>query len=579
MTRGGSRQTGNRATLAGLHGLGWVATVVAALLVIAVGWWVYRAVTLSLRERNEAALLALVDAEAEFLRCMSSGRPGGVPAVSIISASDHVPAGRTGESGEVLVFDRQARLLLPGRFTHELADLGLPVQTGFLDLRDPGVDLTTGKRPALARSSLPRTKMAGLATEGRDGVDLDGYRSYRGVPVAGAWRWLSDLGVGVAAEIAIDEAEAPARVLLRAYAVLIGLVLVAAGAGVVAQRRNAALLRKIREAESEARTLGQYTLVRQIGEGGMGEVYLARHAMLRRPTAIKLLRPDRTSEQTIVRFEREVQQTSRLQHPNTVQIYDFGRTPGGTFYFAMECLVGVGLDKFVGEVGPLPEGRVIYILKQVCASLNEAHGLGLVHRDIKPENIYLCRTGGAFDVVKVLDFGLVMDRGSNDAIKVSGAGAILGTPQYMAPEAFLRPGSVDARSDIYALGAVGYFLLTGKPPFSGQTVVELFNQQTKEKPRPPSEVTEKPILPDLEHAILACLEKDPERRPKSANAFARELEWCRSLGEWNLDKARYWWREHGAELDAKYGLASKEWSRSGEELETMSIDPKGRGNA
>jgi len=322
--------------------------------------------------------------------------------------------------------------------------------------------------------------------------------------------------------------------------------------------------------------MGQYTLVRQIGEGGMGEVYLARHAMLRRPTAIKLLRPDRTSEQTILRFEREVQQTSRLQHPNTVQIFDFGRTPGGTFYFAMECLIGMGLDKLVAEVGPLPESRVIYILQQVCGSLNEAHGLGLVHRDIKPENIYLCRTGGVFDVAKVLDFGLVMDRGSSDGIKLSGAGAILGTPQYMAPEAFTNPGAVDARSDLYALGAVGYFLLTGRPPFDGQTVVELFQQQTKEKPRPPSEVVDLPILPDVDRVILACLEKDPMRRPKSANALSRELEWCRSFGEWNRDKARYWWREHGAELDAKHGINSKEWQRTGEELETMSIDLKGR---
>jgi serine/threonine protein kinase len=373
-----------------------------------------------------------------------------------------------------------------------------------------------------------------------------------------------------------EEAFTPIRSLRRAFLVLGVIAAAGAALGILVARRNASLLKKMRDAESRLRTLGQYTLLHRIGVGGMGEVYLARHAMLRRPTAVKLLRPDSTSEQAIARFEREVQQTSRLTHPNTVQIFDFGRTPGGTFYYAMEYLVGVTLDKFVADFGPMEEGRAIYILRQICASLNEAHELGLVHRDIKPENIALCRAGGEFDVVKVLDFGLVMERGSEESVKLSATGAMLGTPSYMPPESFLRPGSVDARSDLYSLGAVAYFLLTGHPPFESKSVVELFHAHTKEKPAAPSERANKAIHPDIEGAVLACLEKDPERRPKNANAFARELEWCQSADEWNRDKARYWWAEHEKRLEELYGLSSKAKLAPREGSETMEIRIDGR---
>ena len=560
----------------GLSRTGALAPVLVSIAAIAVGWWVYAAVDRSLHDRNADDLRALVDAEVAVLRCMNDAHPDALTPADVVLQSAHAPAGHVGDTGEVLVIDADARLLTSSRFAAALADLGLPTEPRMLTLRDPGVDLTRGRLAESARSSMPLTKAAGYATRGEAGEDIGGYRSYRGVDVVGAWRWLDDLQLGVIAEMEVAEANAPARVLLRAYLILVGLAVIAAFGGVYVSRRNAALLSKVREAESKARTLGQYTLVRKIGEGGMGEVYLARHAMLRRLTAIKLLRADRTREGAVARFEREVQQTSRLTHPNTVQIYDFGRTPGGTFYYAMECLVGIPLDRFVREVGPLPEGRVIYILQQVCGSLNEAHGLSLVHRDIKPENIFLCRTGGAFDVVKVLDFGLVMDRRSQETMKLSGAGTILGTPLYMSPEAFLSPEKVDARSDLYALGAVGYFLLTGKPPFEGESIVELFNKQTKVKPVLPSERIDREVFPDLEQVVMACLEKDPERRPKSANAFSRELEWCRSFGDWNRDKARYWWREHGPALNDKYGLDSDAWLDPSGATGTVEIRLDGR---
>jgi len=489
---------------------------------------------------------------------------------------------RAGDTGESFAFDADALMLSHSRFDEQLRKTGLIGESlassaAFtVELRDPGGDLVAGFTPGLARRSLPLTRMAGDATSGKDGVDVVGYRSYRGIAVVGAWRWMDDLGMGVATEMECDEAYAPLNVLMRAFIVLAGLVGIALAFAALVARRNAVLLKKGRAAERQLKHLGQYTLLKKIGEGGMGEVYFARHAMLKRPTAVKLLRPDRTSEQAIARFEREVQQTSRLTHPNTVQIFDFGRTPGGLFYYAMEYLVGVSLDEFVEKEGPLPEGRVIFILKQVCQSLNEAHGLGLIHRDIKPENIALCSAGGAFDVVKVLDFGLVMDLRSGETAKLSMAGTITGTPLWMSPEALTKPDQVDARSDLYSLGAVGYFLLTGKPVFDGETVMDLFNQHMREKPVPPSERVDKAFLPDLEQVILACLEKDPDRRPKNANAFARELDWCRSAGEWNRDKARYWWSENEERMEKMYGVSSKEPSAPSGPRATISIELKDR---
>jgi serine/threonine protein kinase len=472
-------------------------------------------------------------------------------------------ASRGGVSRETFAFDADGRLLSPSRFETELRGagwLGDDVGAGgvlVVDLRDPGGDVTAGHRPQLERTSLPLTRMACDAIAGREGVDVDGYPSYLGRPVIGAWTWLADPVLGIAVEGGVDDAFGILSVLRNASWVLLGLLALAAGAGAVIARRNIVLQRKVRAAERAVKQLGQYSLVKKIGEGGMGEVYYARHAMLRRPCAIKLLRPDKTSEQTIARFEREVQETSRLTHPNTIQIYDYGRTPGGTFYYVMEYLVGVSLDEFVETEGPLPEGRVIYILQQICASLNEAHALGLVHRDIKPANIALCTAGAAYDVVKVLDFGLVMDRDAGTSQDGTVSGTITGTPAYLSPEAIKDPASVDARSDLYAVGAVGYFLLTGQQVFEGENVLELINKQLKEKPRPPSERLERPVHHDLELALLACLEKTPAKRPKDANALARELEWCHASANWNRDKARHWWIDHERRLEQRYGLSSK----------------------
>ncbi|HET9954181.1 MAG TPA: serine/threonine-protein kinase, partial [Polyangiaceae bacterium] len=223
---------------------------------------------------------------------------------------------------------------------------------------------------------------------------------------------------------------------------------------------------------ARVRKLGQYVLENEIGSGGMGIVYRARHAFLRRPTAIKLLRPERAGSAAIQRFEREVQITSQLTHPNTVAVYDYGRTPDGTFYYAMEFLDGIDLDRLVAIDGPQPEARVRHVLRQVASALSEAHAKGLIHRDIKPSNIVLCERGLSQDFVKVLDFGLAREL-ETLAPGLSTLGQVVGTPLYMSPEQVTQPEKIDERVDLYALGAVGYFLLCGEPVFTGDTTVEV----------------------------------------------------------------------------------------------------------
>ncbi len=306
----------------------------------------------------------------------------------------------------------------------------------------------------------------------------------------------------------------------------------------------------LRTQVAEARQLGQYLLGEKIGEGGMGEVYRARHALLRRPTAIKLLPPDKAGAHDISRFEREVQLTAKLTHPNTVAIYDFGRTPEGVFYYAMELLEGVDLEHLVDEYGPQSPARVIHILAQVCGSLAEAHAVGLVHRDVKPANVILCERGLVPDTAKVVDFGLVKDiaglSGARDP-SLSSADSIIGTPLYLAPEAIQSPDKVDGRADLYALGAVGYFLLTGTPVFSGETLMEVCAEHLHTSPAPPSERLGRPLPPDLERAVLGCLAKKPEERPQNADELREQLLAC-DVPPWTTAEARSWWREYAPKL-------------------------------
>lgn len=304
----------------------------------------------------------------------------------------------------------------------------------------------------------------------------------------------------------------------------------------------------------DAKQLGQYHLERKLGEGGMGVVYQARHAMLRRPTAVKLLHKERRGSDSLRRFEAEVQQTARLRHPNIITIFDYGHTLDGVFYYAMEYIDGLTLDAVVACDGAQPVARVVHIWQQVALALVEAHGQGLIHRDVKPSNVMAFlphRFGGVSEAVKLLDFGLVKEVQSGGGIELTHADSLSGTPQYMAPEVIRAPEHVDARSDIYALGAVAYHLLTGTHVFDGNTVVAVCGHHMHTPPEPPSTRLRAPIPDRVESLLLDCLAKDPAARPSTALTLVRRLETCaKEVGNWQPDAALDWWQRHRAATDA-----------------------------
>jgi eukaryotic-like serine/threonine-protein kinase len=457
---------------------------------------------------------------------------------------------RFGTSGETYAFDRKGLLLSQSRFDDQLKQVGLLTDQPnshsilTLELRDPQVNMVAGERPQLRRADQPLTRLAASAIEGTSSFDANGYRDYRGVPSVGAWRWLEKYDMGVGTEMDVAEAFRPAYILRRAFRVLMSLLgLSAIGiylAMLYINHQNKAL----RWATLAAKQLGQYTLEKKLGSGGMGTVYMARHALLRRPTAVKLLDLDKMSPKAATRFEREVQLTSTLTHPNTVSIFDYGRTPEGIFYYAMEYLDGTNLQDLVQRFGPVNEARSVFILKQICGSLSEAHVLGLVHRDIKPANIFLTSRGGLYDFVKVLDFGLVKTLDDENGANLTNPNAMTGTPLYMAPEAVIQTQKIDARADIYAIGAVGYFLLTGTSVFPLGPVMEVCMRHVSETPESLSNRLGKPISPELENLILRCLSKPRANRPDDALALLHELEACQISGTWTATDAREWWKVH-----------------------------------
>jgi serine/threonine-protein kinase len=302
----------------------------------------------------------------------------------------------------------------------------------------------------------------------------------------------------------------------------------------------------LREEVLEARRLGQYLLKQRLGAGGMGEVYLAEHVLLRRPCAIKVIRPVYAGDAAnLRRFEREVQTTATLTHPNTVQIFDYGHAEDGTFYYAMEYLPGQTLDQLVKQHGPLGAARAVHFLRQVCGALGEAHAAGLIHRDIKPGNVMVCERGGLHDVAKLLDFGLVLVRGvSPDGERLTQEGAVAGTPAYLSPEQAMGREDLDARSDLYSVGCLAYFLLTGRPPFAGRAAAHAAAAHIYEPPAPPTAV--RPDVPaDLESVVLRCLAKDPAERFAGAQDLDRALGRCGAAGQWTEAAAANWWQEKG----------------------------------
>ncbi len=330
----------------------------------------------------------------------------------------------------------------------------------------------------------------------------------------------------------------------------LGLALVAS---VLGGATGTQVIYSLRRAALAARDLGQYQLQERIATGGMGEIWRASHRFLARPAAIKVIHPDKISPlgsdaatKVLERFEKEAQTTARLESLHTVRVYDFGRTEGGEFYYAMELLKGLDVELLVERYGPVSPERAIHFMTQACDSLAEAHALGQVHRDVKPSNLFICKVGRTYDVLKVLDFGLVTRAGSEKTrdLRLEGTEGLAGTPAYMAPEQVLADTSIDERADIYALGCVGYWLLSGHTVFDIDRPLAMAVAHVKAAPMPLSRRTEIAVPADLEALIMQCLQKDPATRPQSAEQLADELAKCSVGARWLPAHARDWWQQH-----------------------------------
>ncbi|MDW8469145.1 MAG: serine/threonine-protein kinase [Burkholderiales bacterium] len=484
-------------------------------LLVALGAWTYRAVESSLREIRATSLAAKLDAEARALRY---ARDAAAPLASLGEVA-------IGERGELFALDARGVMQSESRFAHELRERGLleaGVGTrGRFEMRVPQAP----PRPLTRLAEGVAASAAAADPDAQRGFLPEPYVNHRGERVIGAWRWVPELQLALAAEIPEAEAYEPLRYLRFAF----GAVLAALAAAVAAALASAVSLLRLR-GELGARKLGAYRLERRIGEGGAASVYLARHDLLKRPCAVKLLKPARATDEMIARFEREAQLASRLSHPNIVEIYDYGRSADGLLYYAMEYLEGINLGERVARVGPVPVAQAVAILRQICAGLAAAHDAGLVHRDVKPENIMLLRQAGGADLVKLLDFGLVKSVAGGHSRDLTRSLRILGTPLYMAPERLRNPADVDPRADIYAVGAVAYYMLSGRKLFDGADDLALTSQILNEEPRRLSEVAPQPVPRTLELVVHACLEKRPEDRPQriadlieALDALAEEL--------------------------------------------------------
>jgi serine/threonine-protein kinase len=376
----------------------------------------------------------------------------------------------------------------------------------------------------------------------------------RGIGVAGAMVFVALLIDAIC--VAIHDPTARQKWVL--FAVSVTMLTAGTGLSIFGTAKTAALRQEVETARQAVREMGQYRLRRKLGQGGMGEVYLAEHRLLKRPCALKRIHPRYLNNpEQVARFEREVQTTARLRHPNTVDVYDYGRAEDGTFYYVMEYLPGISLEEMVGRFGPLPSERVVHYLRQVCSALKEAHRAGLVHRDIKPSNILVVRDGWTYDQVKLVDFGLVQAHepaGPADA-RITRDGLIVGTPEYMSPEQ-AQGQPLDERSDLFSLGVVAYYLLTGKEVFHRENAVKTLLAVVNEEPRPLADAN--PFVPDdLTAAIGRCLEKSPDRRYTRATELETALARCGCAGKWSDRDAADWWDRHpkvdpgtGTDLDS-----------------------------
>ncbi len=451
-----------------------------------------------------------------------------------------------GASGESFAFDERGVLLTESRFVDAL------VERGELRVGESSVLRQRLRDPEAASEPQP-TRLVALALAGPRatppklrGEVMTPYLTYYGERVVGVWRWLPEHGFAIAAEVAEQEAFAPLRRVELTFLALGGVIGAVAFGFVVALLRMQRMVEEVQAAQQ----VGNYELFEEIGSGGVARVHRAQHRLLKRPTAVKIIHLHQSNDELLSRFDREVRLASQLMHPNTIEIYDYGRTPEGLPFYAMELLQGRSLEQIVAATGPMPPARVVHTLRAIAGSLSEAHERGLVHRDVTPANIMLCRKGGLYDVPKLLDFGLIKDTRATDTRDLTRALRILGTPAYMAPERIEQPGNADPRADLYALGAVGFFALTGKPPFEGETDLALAYRVVNTPAPRVGSLAPHPVPAALEELIARCLAKSPHERPTSAAEVAAVLDRLVVELPWTNPQAREWWDAHDAQAGA-----------------------------
>ena len=452
------------------------------------------------------------------------------------SFSRVLKASQSGETGETYAINKDAMMISDSRFVDELKSSGhLDAKYDSSVLR---VDLKSedGTLLPMAKSALSGDESVQYPNIGHN---LKGYPDYRGSEVVGAWTYFPEYDFAIASEVDKAEEYFSLNIIRWNFRGVLALAVIL-GFGVVwYSRKTVKMQSEISKAQKEAKELGQYQLQEKLGEGGMGIVYKATHKMMHRETALKLLKKGVCDEREIKLFENEVKLTCQLKSFNTISLFDYGKTDDGAFYYVMEYLDGVDLDLLIKQHGPLDPARVIHFLIQACKSLSEAHEIGLVHRDIKGQNMIICNLGGDFDVLKVLDFGLVKEMSDLDNTMVD---QVSGTPRYMSPEAILNPKEVNHLTDIYALGVLAYFMLTGEYPYNANTPTALCMKHVSEDvKRPSGEANGESIPKDLDGIVFQCMAKDKSDRPQSAKKLTELLESCKDAGTWKPENAQKWW--------------------------------------